>query len=176
MKIKNMRAGNNLYKIYTDGSRLKNGMGGYGICIMNKDNTVLEELYTERYTNITNNQAELQGVLRALQITQEERNKDKIFIIYCDSAYCVNICNDWIYRWAANGWKRDGNKQIKNLDLIKQLYGYLTIEEVNFRIEKISGHADKIGNELADAIATQNKLKFLILLDENNITKHSIDF
>jgi len=29
--------------------------------------------------------------------------------IYCDSAYVVNICNNWIYRWANNNWCRGTN-------------------------------------------------------------------
>lgn len=52
--------------------------------------------------------------------------KDDICKIYCDSSYVVNICNSWIYYWANNDWCRKGNGAIRNLDLVQELYKYLT--------------------------------------------------
>ena len=37
---------------------------------------------------------------------------------------CVNICNDWIWTWAAKGWVRSKGKKIENLevDFVQKIY------------------------------------------------------
>ena len=110
---------------------------------------------------------ELEAILFALKLTQSDKSKQ--FTIYCDSAYCVNICNEWIKGWAKNGWTRGKNEEIKNLDLIKEIYQYINIDFPNYIIEKCQGHYGNIGNELADALATNNQTKFAKILKENNI-------
>lgn len=72
-------------------------------------------------------------------------------IIYSDSAYCVNIINDWMYRWKANGWKRPKNEEIKNLEIIKQIYELAKYAE----IRKVSGHSGIKWNEYVDGLATE---------------------
>ena len=161
-------------KIYTDGSSCGNpGKGGYGICIFD-DNDVLVKVEKQRYENTTNNQAELNGLLRALEIAQE--NMQEQYIIYCDSAYCVNTCKDWIFNWARNGWINSKKQEVKNIDLMKKLYQYLTIDFPNFKIEKVKGHNENIGNELADAAATNDRKKFFKVINEKAVITSIIDF
>ena len=44
---------------------------------------------------VTNNQMELIAIIKALHLASTKYKDEKVKI-YSDSAYCVNICNDWI--------------------------------------------------------------------------------
>lgn len=111
---------------------------------------------------------ELEAILVALNSIQLWYKQEEC-IIYSDSAYCVNICNQWIYNWAKNNWVRGKNEEIKNLDIIQEIYKYINVDFPNFIIKKCAGHSNIIGNELADALASDNQAKFKMILKENNI-------
>lgn len=162
-----------MIKIYVDGaSRGNPGPGGSGVIAYdNKNNTILKS-YSMTYENTTNNQAELKALICALQMANKEW-EGEYCVIYSDSAYCVNMCNSWIHNWAKNGWINSKKQQVENYELVRLLYKYLSKPEPNFRIEKIPGHAGILGNELADALASENEKKFNNLIKENNI-KYSI--
>lgn len=83
--------------------------------------------------------------------------KDKeIPIVYSDSAYSVNSLNTWIYSWQRNGWRKADKQIPKNLDLI-QAYWELLNKGYKINLQKVKGHSDIEGNELADALATGKK-------------------
>lgn len=142
------------------------GDGGYAVVILL--NNTIEYSYSMQLANVTNNQMELQAILHAFKHIIS-KNPEEDFVIYCDSAYCVNICNDWIFTWAKNNWINSKKEEIKNIDLIKELYSYLKIDFPNFKIEKIPGHSNILGNELADALCSNNEAKFVKIKKENNI-------
>lgn len=142
------------------------GDGGYAVVILL--NNTIEYSYSKQLANVTNNQMELQAILHAFKHIIS-KNPEEDFVIYCDSAYCVNICNDWIFTWAKNNWINSKKEEVKNIDLIKELYSYLKVDFPNFRIEKIPGHSDILGNELADALCSNNEAKFAKIKKENNI-------
>lgn len=101
---------------------------------------------------------ELMAILHILQKLDKEKNFDyhnftPTSIIYSDSAYCVNIINNWMFSWERNGWKRPKNQEIKNLDIIKQIYNLRELAQV----EKVKGHAGIKWNEYVDALATGKK-------------------
>ena len=75
-------------------------------------------------------------------------------VIYSDSAYCVNLINDWMYKWEQNGWKRPKNQEVKNLDIIKQIYELADIAE----LRKVPGHSGIQWNEYVDKLA-KNEIK-----------------
>ena len=160
----------NILNIYTDGSCQGNGKsentGGFGVVVLDNNENLIYN-YSKQTTNTTNNREELKAMLYALMITQYDVYKKEKCIIYCDSAYVVNICNDWIWIWQRKGWVRSGGQPIENLDLIKQIYQYLSEPFPNFTIEKVKGHSGTIGNELADAVATNNKAKIAKIMEEN---------
>lgn len=156
-----------MIEIYTDGSSRGNpGPGGYGVVVLN--GKIIDYTHTEEFENITNNQMELRAVIHAIKLT-ETLYKDVECIIYCDSAYCVNICNDWIYTWAGNNWKNSKKEEVKNIELIKELYDLLIKDFPNYTIEKCHGHIGNIGNELADAAATNNQAKFVKIKQSNDM-------
>lgn len=144
------------YIYYTDGSTKNNGKtnasGGYGIVEVDEnDNIIWQFQDTKKPT--TNNEMELMAILKALEriSTSPEAFEFIKPIIYSDSAYCVNIINDWMYRWKANGWKRPKNEEIKNLEIIKQIYELAKYAE----IRKVSGHSGIKWNEYVDGLATE---------------------
>ena len=153
--------------IWTDGSSRGNpGPGGYGVVIIN-DNEVVYK-YNKQEQKITNNQAEMKAVLHAFEIA-ENLYSNQNCIIHSDSAYVVNMCNNWIFTWAKNNWINSKNKRVENIDLVKSLYKYLSKDFFNCQVVKTTGHANVTGNELADALATNNIIKFNKIIEEKGM-------
>ena len=151
-----------MIEIYTDGSSRKDGAGYASVMV--KDDKIIYNIM-HQFEKGTNNEMELSAILAALQYAVKQ---DEDCVIFSDSAYCVNICNDWIYKWYENGWVRDKNKEIKNLTIIKMIYNYLTQDCNNhISIKKIAGHCGNVGNEVADALASYNIKKFDKIFDKN---------
>lgn len=153
--------------IWTDGSSRGNpGPGGYGVIIL-QDNKVIYK-YNEQEENITNNQAEIKAVLHAFEIADNIYSNEDC-IIHSDSSYVVNICNNWIFTWSRNNWINSKQKPIENIELIQSLYKYISKDFFNCQVIKTSGHSNIIENELSDALATNNIIKFNKLIQENNL-------
>ena len=158
---------NNL-TFYTDGSCSGNpGPGGFGVVCLNTcysqtisdyiERHTINYTYSEQSESTTNNREELKAILHVLKIAAEHKEYD--FTIYSDSAYAVNCLINWCPMWAKNNWIRKGNKPILNLELIQEMYSiYLKIKD-RITIIKIDGHKGILGNEFADALATNNKKK-----------------
>ena len=166
-----------ILEYYTDGACSGNpGPGGFGVVRLGKcyqevqgkevEKLSLEYSYSETDLDTTNNRMELKAVLKVLSMAETDEYH---YIIYSDSAYVVNICNDWMYKWKANGWRRPKNKPIENLHLVQNIYDLLASRRKDIEVKKCSGHAGIIENELADALATGNQSKFQKILVQNNI-------
>ena len=163
---------------YCDGStRGKNqkgadNIGGWGVVCFNIIDSVdweLEDFDCDTTEGTTNNREELKGMIYCLCSILHDYPDEKC-IIYSDSAYVVNMCNTWIYTWAANGWKNSKKQTVENLDLVQDIYNLLQQFFVKPDIQKCEGHVDDLGNELADALATANYKRFIKLCIENNLT------
>ena len=156
-----------MIEIYTDGSCKKNpGPGGWGLIIIDTDTNEVKA-YGCQYNHTTNNRMELRALLVALRRAADLC--DYRVNIFSDSAYCVNMCNGWIFGWAQNGWSTKDKKPVKNLDLVKAIYQFLA-GFPNFTITQIKGHTGIVGNELADAMATNNIERFTKICKQNNLT------
>lgn len=142
------------------------GPGGYGVAIL--DDNILEYKYSEQFENVTNNQMELRAIIHALKWIQSAPAHET-YTIYSDSAYCVNMINSWIWTWKINNWQNSKKQTVENLELVQELYSLLDVNFPNFAIEKCSGHIGITGNELADALASNNQAKFTKIKSENNI-------
>ena len=152
------------YHVYTDGSSRGNpGPGGWGMVIMNEDETEVIAIERDSATLTTNNRMELTAILCALGFAESHPN-DTI-IIFSDSAYAVNSCNVWMRGWAANGWRNSKKVTVENVDLMKMLHSYLSRDFFNAEIRKCAGHAGAVGNELADALATNNSKRYEELIE-----------
>lgn len=139
---------------YTDGSCKANGnpnsKGGFGVVGIWEENKEIWYEYQEFKSPTTNNEMELMAILHTLKYIKEKEIFFPRPIIYTDSAYCYNIINNWMYSWERNGWVRPKNQEIKNLDIIKEIFELASLAQ----IKKVSGHSGIIGNELADKLAT----------------------
>ena len=139
---------------YTDGSAKGNGTnkssGGYGIVEIDENNNILWE-YQDIKAPTTNNEMELMAILTALEHINNSGEVSFLKpIIYSDSAYCVNLINDWMYKWERNGWKRLKDQEVKNLEIIKQIFELADIAE----LRKVPGHSGVEWNEYVDKLAT----------------------
>lgn len=136
--------------IYTDGSCSYNGdfdaAGGFGVVAVDDDKIFT---YAHREIGTTNNRQEIKAVLYALFQFGDQFLAPTV---YCDSAYVVNIFNDWMFRWASNNWRKSDNKIPENLDLIQAYYeAYQKGYRIN--LKKIPGHSGNKWNDMADKLA-----------------------
>lgn len=151
---------------WTDGSSKGNpGNGGFGVISI--ENNTINYKYAEYFDKVTNNQMELKAILHVFKLAAAD--KDCQYIIYSDSAYSVNMINNWIHTWAINNWKNSKKQTVENIDLVKEIYKYLNINFFNCQVVKCNGHNGIIGNELADALATNNLNKFNKIVEKNDI-------
>lgn len=138
---------------YTDGACSANGYkdasGGWGVVEVDEYNNILWQDQGEKAPT-TNNEMELTAILKALYHISDNEVTFVKPIIYTDSAYCCNLINTWMYSWERNGWKRPKNQEVKNLDLIKQIFEYADIADVR----KVPGHSGIKWNEYVDQLAT----------------------
>lgn len=141
--------------IYTDGSSHPNpGPGGFGVVVLD-NNENLWYTYSKQSADTTNNREELKAILYAFLnhgVKINDWNID-VPIVYSDSNYCVQTFNDWMFRWANNGWIKSDKKVPENLDLIQAYYDWY---QKGYRIDlrKVKGHAGHKWNEMADGLAT----------------------
>lgn len=169
---------------YCDGSaRGKNqkgadNIGGWGVVCFNVLDSVnweLESFDCDTTEGTTNNREELKALIHCLS-TIKELYPDEKCIIYSDSAYVVNMFNDWILTWAANGWKNSKKQPVENLDLVQIIYNFIQENFFEYDVQKCSGHAGDLGNELADALATKNYKRFINLCIENDLVISENDY
>ena len=133
-------------EIYTDGACKGNpGKGGWGVFIENYNIKLngFEE-------NTTNNRMELRAVIEVLNYLLINNYKEKLNI-YTDSQYVKKGITEWIYNWKNNGWKSANKKQIKNMELWKDLYKLSNLFEIQWKW--IKGHSGILGNDTADLLA-----------------------
>ena len=145
---------------YTDGACRGNGKdnaaGGFGVVVLDDEQKIID-LYSKQCEGTTNNREELKAILYVmLKYGKKEYNftiDERPPIVYSDSAYCVNTFNDWMFRWANNGWIKSDKQVPENLDLIQAYYDHY---QKGYRIEliKVKGHSGDKWNEMADGLAT----------------------
>lgn len=147
-----------MLEIYTDGSTSKNGQegsnGSFGVVVI-KDGNIINAYSSERIPNTTNNRQEMLAILWAYENYGVEPTFGiDIPIVYSDSAYAVNTFTTWMHSWKNNGWRRSNGDQVENLDLVKK-YDMIRISGKEIELRQVKGHADCLGNNLADQLATK---------------------
>ena len=152
-------------KIFCDGSCVGNGTknshGGYGVVIFDDNDNYITH-YSHHEDETTNNIQELKSLIYSFLIAYQHPF-EKIYI-YSDSSYGIQVFETWCKSWKHYGWQKYDRKPIKNLELIKEGYEiYLKLK--NIEIIKVKGHNNVLGNEMADALATNNMKKFNKLLN-----------
>jgi len=135
--------------IYTDGACSGNpGPGGWGAVLLWEGK---EKEVSGFEPDTTNNRMELTAVIESIRTL---KRKDLPVRIVTDSEYVHNaFTQGWIKSWIRNGWKRKGNKEVKNSDLWKELVSLTESLEVHW--EWTRGHAGDDLNERVDELARQ---------------------
>ena len=135
--------------IYTDGACVGNpGPGGWAAIILS-NNDKKEIFGGEKLT--TNNRMELTAAIKALEYCSEKEGKLlllKQIEIYTDSTYLKEGITIWINAWEKNNWKTADKKNVKNVDLWKQLREIVKSKQIEWKW--IKGHSKDPLNDLAE--------------------------
>lgn len=136
-------------RIYTDGACSGNpGPGGWAAVVLLDEDRQEISGYEE---NTTNNRMELIAVVESLRLVLSLKHYK--IDIYSDSAYVVNaVKNQWIRKWANNGWKTTSQSDVKNKDLWQQLLNLLK-QSPNISLVKVAGHSGNKYNDIVDGLA-----------------------
>ena len=134
-----------MIKIYTDGSCLENpGNGGWAAIIIIKKE---KKIISGNQKNTTNNRMELLAPIEALKTLKINSEIE----IITDSKYVKLGITEWINNWKKNGWKTANKKEVKNIELWKELDSL--VENFNIKWSWVKGHStDQLNNEV-DLIA-----------------------
>ncbi len=127
--------------IYTDGACSGNpGKGGWAAILKYNDKNKTISGYEEQTTN---NRMELTAVIKALENINEKCN----IIIYSDSTYVIKGATEYLPNWLKNNWKCANKKDVKNVDLWKELNVLLLKHNITWKWVK--GHStDQLNNEV----------------------------
>jgi len=151
---------NELYEIYTDGGCFPNpGKGSWAVVVVRNGLKIDEKFGVEE--NTTNNRMEYTAIINALKIAKIMKVP---LVIRSDSELLVKTYNELMFNWARLGWKRPGkNKEIKNLDLVQELFNLKREMHSGVVVKWIRGHNGNQWNEHCDEICSglinQNKNK-----------------
>lgn len=129
-----------MIKVYTDGSCLPNGVGGWGFIILPSIITNnIEYQVCGANDNTTNNRMELQAVIEALSFDIPNLSKkENSYKFYTDSKLTMNC--------AKGEWKRNAN-----LDLW-EIYDRISIGK-RIEWEWVKAHNNNLYNEQVDKLA-----------------------
>ena len=140
--------------IYTDGACIGNpGPGGWAAIVLNEGKEKKRIFGGEKLT--TNNRMELIAAIKGLKYCIDQDNKQPSLIkkitVYTDSTYLKDGITVWIKSWEKNNWKTSDKKNVKNIDLWKELQVLVKLKEIDWKW--IKGHSDDPMNNLADRLA-----------------------
>ena len=103
---------------------------------------------------VTNNRAELMGVIKAIKICNKKSLKNIDLIIYTDSKLTIDIATNYMKTWKNNSWKRKTGP-IANLDLVQKLDSLMSTRKISiFHVKAHSKGQDfwSIWNREADKL------------------------
>jgi ribonuclease HI len=135
-----------IVEIFTDGACSGNpGAGGWGALLRYNGH---EKRLSGFSSHTTNNRMELLAAIRALEALKRPCK----VVITTDSQYVKNGITQWVPGWKRRGWRRAGNKPVKNADLWKRLDELCSTHQVSWKW--VRGHAGHEENEIVDRLAT----------------------
>ena len=150
--------------LYTDGSCINNGssnaIGGWAYIIIYQN--IKKEFYCSGFeNNTTNNRMEMKAILNGLKkINSYPSNAYLKILVISDSQYCIKGASNRMYRWQEKGWQKNCNKgkgkrDIKNIDLWKEMFAVCSVLKPDF--SWIKGHSGNKYNELCDLMASTSR-------------------
>ena len=142
-------------KIYTAGACTGHpGPGGWSAIILTRDK---EKEISGGEKSTTNNRMELTAAIKALEYCLQKNKKEyKIenIKIYTDSVYLKDGITIWVNNWEKNNWKTADKKDVKNIDLWKQLKKLVKLVSIEWFW--IKGHSKNHMNDRADLLAKKS--------------------
>jgi ribonuclease HI len=131
---------------YTDGSCWPNpGPGGWAV-VKEVGEGEYEAVGVGSAILTTNVQMEGQALIEAMVITS-----GLTAVIHTDSLFWVQAMTEWASVWERSGWKNSNHEQVKNLVMVKHLWGLY--QRGNVGLRWVRGHSGFAGNEYADQVA-----------------------
>jgi ribonuclease HI len=143
-----------MFEIYTDGGCSNNGakdaIGAVGVVLT--ENNIEKFSHSQTFLGTTNNRMEYRAMIFAMKLCI--KNKIENVKFYTDSNLLVQTITTWMYNWEKKGWRKSTSpKQIKNLDLVLELYE-LKSKLIKPEFFWVKAHAENIWNNRADELAT----------------------
>ena len=137
-------------EIYCDGGCRGNqqdeNVGGWGAYLVWGE---FEKRLHGGEANTTNNKMELTAAIEGLRAVIDKNVPTDVFV---DSAYVLGGITDWIYGWMQKGWKNAKKEPVANKELWLELFAEKEkFADISFH--KVKGHADNVGNNIADELA-----------------------
>lgn len=133
--------------LWTDGSAVPNpGPGGYAVIEQLKDGSG-KPVVLGCAPNTTNIRMEGSAMIAAIKYAGQEGCE-----IHSDSEFWINVLTKWAPTWELKGWRKSTG-EIKNLDLVKELYDLYRTNKV--QLVWVRGHVGTELNELADHWANE---------------------
>jgi ribonuclease HI len=108
-------------------------------------------------SNSTNNQAELLGAIKALELCKDLCSSGDNLDIYTDSGYIVSAYNENLDKWVSNGWVRLDGKDLTHKaewEIILHYKNYYKSLNVNLTFNWVKGHDGTYGNHVSDIYST----------------------
>tara|TARA_A100001015_G_C14954134_1_gene698018 strand:- start:353 stop:805 length:453 start_codon:yes stop_codon:yes gene_type:complete len=143
--------------IFTDGACSGNpGPGGWGALLVAKqDEKIISKKEICGGAKLTtNNRMELTAAIKGLK----ELTKPSKVTVVTDSKYLKDGMTKWLDQWFANGWQTTAKKDIKNIDLWKEIHSVSKLHIVSW--DWVKGHDNHEENERADFLARLGMKKF----------------
>lgn len=157
---------------FTDGSCIGNGnanaKGGFSVVWpYEQEYNVSITMKSETHGAITNNRAELYGILTAFDIANKiDTSSKKTLTIYSDSKLLVKSMNEWMRKWKQNNWTKSDKTPVLNRDLLEILDKHMSSR--SWVIHHVRAHTNKqdfeskwnaVADKLAHDASTQMTLR-----------------
>ncbi len=143
-------------QLYIDGSyRAKTNKGAYAVLAVTEDSKTI--IASELVIDTTNNIMEMSALIAAMKAI-ELNSLDTYYDIeiFCDSQYVIFGLTKWYPDWERRGFVTAGGKQVKNLELWKQLVAQS--KKVKAKLTWVKGHAEtQLHNEVDTIVNTMTK-------------------
>jgi ribonuclease HI len=145
--------------VYTDGSCIHNGqpnaLAGYGVYFSENDSRNESKKVIGKQSN---NTGELTGVIRAMEILEENLKNSEKIAIYTDSEYVIKCLSSYGDKLKKNDWKTSTDKKPPNVELVKKAYGFYNTYKKFIKLNHVDAHTNNtdehsIGNKGADLLA-----------------------